>query len=295
MALLMEFGYLPGGFRGYARQPGEITVEGEIINALVRSKVVSDQKSARIKGSSRTDRGVGAFQNYAMVETDLAPDVVLQRLTGMCRNIVFFSAAMVPGDINIRHARFREYVFYLLPEKVGDVQLFSRAIKLFQGTHYFYAFIKTDRSKSFDMSKTKHTIDEITLETRELETKFTALDGSSLLSKTNSPKQILEVRFRARYFLYQQIRRMVGAAVRVARGNATIPDLKDALNSSSGDKFAPHSSSGLFLECVELLPFRQVDKVEYFKDRRPIHDRFRRFILCSLVLEDLRDSLHYNR
>ena len=235
MAVLIEFGYLPEGFAGYARQPHERTVEGEILRALTGTGAFGDQ--AGIRTSSRTDRGVGAFQNYFVCDTHVPGEELVRRLDSMIKGAFFFGAGTVEDDFNPRHAIYREYVFFLPKALIGDsIETFRQALSLFRGTHNFRNFTKKDRTKDDDHFSKERAVDRIRLEE-------TSMEGM----------EILTVTFRARSFLYQQIRKMMAAAVMVAEGKLEPGSIEAALEPGAPEgRFSSFPANGLFLARVKL-------------------------------------------
>ncbi len=237
MAILIEFGYLPEGFEGFARQPGRRTVEGEIIEVLIRTGAVHSIEEAGFKSSSRTDRGVGAFQNYFMINSVVPGDELLRRLNSMIEGAYFYGVGDVDKNFNPRHAVFREYVYYIDGSVVGRSMVrFKEALKLFTGTHSFYSFTKKDRTKNEDYFRAEHKIDKITVEVSEL-----------------WGRDMVEVTFRAEFFLYGQIRKMLKAALLAAKRKIGMTELEKALEPDSGTgRFPSHPPGGLFLKRVKL-------------------------------------------
>ena len=237
MSVLIEFGYLPRGFEGFARQPAGRTVEGEIIDVLVRTGAVEDIATAGFMSSSRTDRGVGAFQNYFMVRTPVPGTELLRRLNSMIEGAFFYGAGGVEKRFNPRHAVYREYVYYLDGNVVGpDLARFTEALGLFMGTHSFYSFTKKDRTRNEDYFRAEHTIGKITVEESEL-----------------WGRHLIEVTLRAEFFLYGQIRKMLKAALMAARHRIEMADIEKALEPDNGmGRFPSHPPEGLFLKRVKL-------------------------------------------
>ena len=237
MAVLIEFGYLPHGFAGFARQPGIRTVEGEIIEVLVRTGAVQSLEEAGFKSSSRTDRGVGAFQNYFTINSMVPGDELLRRLNSMIEGAFFYGVRGVDNNFNPRHAVYREYVYYLDSSVVGpDMARFGEALKLFVGTHSFYSFTKKDRTKNEEYFRAEHTVQKIIVE-----------------ESKQWGRYLIEVTIRAEYFLYGQIRKMIAAALMVARQKIEMEDIEKALEPDSRiGRFPSHPPEGLILKRVRL-------------------------------------------
>ncbi|KYP14980.1 tRNA pseudouridine(38-40) synthase TruA [Flavihumibacter sp. CACIAM 22H1] len=112
----LELSYMGTGYAGFQRQENAKTVQSELekaLQTLLRQPVV-------LTGSSRTDAGVHALQNYFHFDLDV---VLNERL-------LYNLNAVLPGDIAVRnlhlmpataHSRFdavsREYRYYIYRDK----------------------------------------------------------------------------------------------------------------------------------------------------------------------------------
>lgn len=286
MAVIIEFGYLPCGFSGFARQPKKRTVEGEIIRVLTLTDAITSAKDSGFKSSSRTDKGVGAFQNYMVVRTRVVPKEILRRLNSMIDGGFFVGAGEIGDDFNPRHALYREYVYYLSKREVGEnMSEFRRALSLFQGTHCFYNFTKRDRTKSEEYFKRELTLEPIVIEER------------SLLGE-----EILIISFRSRFFLYRQVRKILSAALMVANNKISSKVIEEALMPGAEKKIFPsHSPDGLYLKRVKLS-----DEIEMNIRKYPvlndgmegtIRDLAVKFLVTSHLLEKItyKDQLKEDR
>lgn len=237
MAVLIGFGYLPEGFSGFARQPEGRTVEGEILRVLIDTGAVESGAEARLLSSSRTDRGVGALLNYASFWSGLPVPELIRRLNPMIDGCFFYKGCTVDDSFDPRTALYREYVYYLYPETVGgDIKVFGEAILLFRGTHVFHSFSKRDRSRDDEFTRCPRAVSEIDVNTQII-----------------GEEVILRLTFKARSFLYGQIRKMVAAAAMAARGKIEKDDIIDALASGTDrGRFPSHPPEGLYLLRVGL-------------------------------------------
>jgi len=172
-----------------------------------------------IVGASRTDAGVHAYDQVARVSTLLSLPVA---------QILHAWSNRLPSDIVIRclehcdasfhpqyHVAYKEYWYHLflarplpfvarfgtaLPQYVHslDVPLFEKTLRLFEGTHDFTSFARVEEGYN-----PVRTVDSIKVE---------RLDRH----------RAIRIRVRGEGFLRYQIRRMVGAALMVAREGATV-------------------------------------------------------------------------
>jgi tRNA pseudouridine38-40 synthase len=206
MRLALKFGYDGRGFHGFPRQPGQRTVEGDIIEALRGLHLLSDAGKPFEIGygaASRTDAGVSAVGNVIAIDTGFRPGALLPALNARLEDIWFHSYAEVPDGFRPRDARLRWYRYHLRLEEVGNIPRLRKALGLFEGTHDFSNF-----SRPEEKSATR-TIDSIRL-------------------RRSGP--FLTVDFFARSFLWNQVRRMMGAAFGAASGEFGLIDIKEALH-----------------------------------------------------------------
>lgn len=147
------------GFRGWARQPGERTVEGTLRDALDR--VVPSWSGLAVAG--RTDTGVHATGQVASLELDGGPPV--ERLAealnaALPDDVAVLDARPVPAGFHARFsARSRSYRYVVLarrersalearralwwPRSV-DIDALRAAAALLVGEHDFRAFTPTE-------------------------------------------------------------------------------------------------------------------------------------------------------
>lgn len=116
----IEVAYIGTNYAGFQIQQNANSVQAEIEKALK----VFFRKEFELTGSSRTDAGVHALQNYFHVDTDIFPAQAL------IDNNIYNLNAILPDDIvikrifqvnNVNHCRFdaisREYKYYTYQAK----------------------------------------------------------------------------------------------------------------------------------------------------------------------------------
>ena len=180
--VLLKFAYDGTKYYGYQRQPSVPTVEGKIIEVLKSSNIATTINSA-----SRTDRGVSALGNVILVDSEDSPEKVIGILNSKLKHIYFHSYS--ERNLNPRHAKIRWYRYHLL-DMGYDIDVLREAATLFEGEHDFKNFTKV-------RSNTTLTIDSIEV-------------------TKNSDYFILD--FFAQYYLWNLIRRIVGAITAYASG-----------------------------------------------------------------------------
>jgi tRNA pseudouridine38-40 synthase len=109
---LLRFGYDGRGFSGWARQPGQRTVEGEIRRGLRHFGIVPAGESGSVAVASRTDRGVSARGNALVLASELGGEAILRAMNGISPEIYFTAAAPVPHEFRVRHSLGRTYRYF---------------------------------------------------------------------------------------------------------------------------------------------------------------------------------------
>ena len=232
--------YDGGGFRGWARQPGLRTVQGELETAL--TTVLREPVELTVAG--RTDTGVHALGQVASLETAADPPKDLtRRLNGLCSDDIAVTAAKVVADgfHARRDAKARSYRYRLLarsapspfeqgkalwwPHRVNHGNLDACADALL-GSHDFTAFTPTQT-------------DHVRFERDIHAASWTQQDD------------ILSFRITADAFMRNMVRVLVGTQLEVASGRRTVENfihlLGGASRTEAGDTAPPH---GLYLESV---------------------------------------------
>jgi tRNA pseudouridine38-40 synthase len=203
--LALKLGYDGREFHGFPRQPGQRTVEGDIIEALRGLNILSSAGKPFEIGygaASRTDAGVSAIGNVIAIDTGFRPEALLPALDARLEDIWFYSFAEVPDGFRPRDARLRWYRYHLRAEEAKSLPLLRKALKSFEGTHDFSNFSRPEGKSG------TRTIDKIR-------------------SRRSGP--FLTVDFFARSFLWNQVRRVMAAALAVSSGEIRLKALGTAL------------------------------------------------------------------
>jgi tRNA pseudouridine38-40 synthase len=211
-------------FDAYARDPGARTVEGEFLAAAANEGAVE----GTFRTGSRTDAGVSALENVVSVALErphlkgLVPALQAHLPVGLWAT----AATTVPDAWNPRHARSRSYAYHHV-DQGEDPARFREAWSTFQGRHDMRAFARLEEGRN--------PVRDILV---------TSLDG---------PHQGLwTLRVTGNGFLWNQVRRMVDAAAAVARGEATVDDIRAGLQGGSPHRaFGLAPAEGLLLERVD--------------------------------------------
>jgi tRNA pseudouridine38-40 synthase len=228
-------------FHGFARQPGQKTVQGCIEDAL--SKVLTTE--VRTSAAGRTDAGVHALGQVVSFACSDAFDTidVAKSLNSMCGpEIAVMEIEPVAEGFDARFSAVsRTYEYALLTRNVHDpfsrhtawhhpgrldIESMSKAAAQFLGEHDFSSFGRVEEGKS---------------PVRRIESIEVEEEG-----------ELLIIRVTADSFIQQMVRSIVGTLVKVGEGVIdpdSIGEILDAKDRSAAGAVAP--PHGLFLVSVD--------------------------------------------
>lgn len=220
MKYLAVVSYLGNDFYGFQKNPGKRTVQAELERAITYLR----GENTEIKSSGRTDKGVHAHGQVITFKIE-------RKIEDLQRFLDSFNR-LLPHDIAVRslkevpsffHPRFackqKTYIYkislslrdplkfdtYFLQDKNFDLSLFKECLKLFIGKHNLHAFT----TKEKDEEGYIRTIDDI---------------------KVKENKETLKIIFKGKSFMRYQIRFMVGASLKVAKGKLSLDNIERALS-----------------------------------------------------------------
>jgi tRNA pseudouridine38-40 synthase len=201
--IAVKVAYLGEGFSGSQIQPGLRTVMGQILSDLVKTGGGHDEAWFDLKMASRTDAGVNALGNVAVFNTEFDDGgKLLKALNAVTDGLYYRAVAFVDDKFNPRLADDRTYT-YVLPSKGIDTEKARACMELFLGDHDFVRFCKV-----YD-KPTRMTIESIEMVENE---------------------DSIVMTFRSRYFLWNQVRKIVAAVAAVGSGKAQIESVRNALD-----------------------------------------------------------------
>lgn len=208
MRLAVKFAYDGSAFHGSQRQgdDDEGSVEGRILSALRAVGAIDDAIDPPVRISSRTDAGVSALGNVLSVDTGMDPESLLPALNANMDSIWCIGYARMRDAQNVRWATSRWYRYHLRPGPTVSVPALNDALSVFLGEHDFEHLSKRDEDKG-----TVAVIEQAS-----------AIDLSG-------DGELLAVDVVGSRFLWNQVRRMVGAALKVSSGEMTRDDLSTLL------------------------------------------------------------------
>lgn len=235
----IEVSYKGARYAGFQVQDNVLTIQSEVEKALA----VYFRQPVALSGSSRTDSGVHARQNFFQFDGDFAvPDRAMYNLN-----------AILPGDIAINsirkmrddaHCRFdaiaREYEYTIYKRK--DPFIADRA--------YFFPYTVDEGLLQEAASVIKEYTDFTSFSKRNTQVK--TFNCKIIYSEWVRRDDCLVYRVKANRFLRGMVRGLTGTMLRVGRGKMTIDDLRsviEAKDCTGADFSVP--GHGLLLVKVE--------------------------------------------
>jgi tRNA pseudouridine38-40 synthase len=243
----LNLAYDGGPFRGWAAQPGERTVQGEVEAALAR--ILGERVPLTVAG--RTDTGVHAWGQVASFELAAAPPPTLTRSLNAVlppEIAVLATEPAADGFDARRDARSRTYCYRLLaspapsPFERGralwwphrlDREALARCAAATTGSHDFTAFTPTD---------TEHVRFERDVPMCEWRT------GSAA---PGHPGELLDLWIEADAFMRHMVRVLVGTMLEVAGAKRTVDDFESLLRGAPRERAGETAPAhGLYLASV---------------------------------------------
>lgn len=224
--ILLTISYDGTDFCGWQRQADKRTIQQTLEEAIF----ALTGENVAITGSGRTDAGVHAIGQTANFKTDstIPPENFFRALNVILPpDVKVLDSRLVEGDFNARRNAKRKTYTYTLYQSVADnpvldrfaskvygldLQRMKEAGKLIVGEHDFKCFQATGS----DVKSTVRTVYSLDIIEQ---------DGLVKISVTGSG------------FLYNMVRLIVGALIKVGQGKAEIEDIKRALESGERGDF----------------------------------------------------------
>ena len=247
--VLLTIAYEGGPFAGFAPQPAQRTITGELLGAL---RAV-DPHIGHIRGASRTDAGVHARGQRVAFDT---------RATLPTRGWVLAVSRHLPAQIAVRRAAFvdkgfsprfenqgKRYRYLILRDPVRDPFLEGRVWRA-PGALDEEALARARREAedalgTHDFGAFRSSADARTTTTRTVRSLAITVDPSD--------PRLIRVDVEGDAFLHNMVRILVGTLVDVARGHRPPGAIRRALDSRSrGDAGITAPADGLCLEEVLL-------------------------------------------
>ncbi len=242
----LEVSYKGSGYSGFQKQKNANSVQAEIEKAFH----ILQKEQVNLTGSSRTDAGVHALQNYFHFDYHGAihQDFVYKINAILPDDIVAMNVLKVRDDAHCRFdATGRAYKYCIYQKK--DAFLRDRA--------YFFPY-------SIDYEKLKQAASVI-MEYHDFtsfskrNTQVKSFDCTITQSEWKREDNLLVYYVKANRFLRGMVRGLTGTMLQVGRGKVSIEDLRNIIDSGDCSKanFAV-PAHGLFLVKVEFSDFLYV-------------------------------------
>ena len=213
-SFLIAAGYHGSEFCGSQIQPMDVTVQGEIQEAV---QDLGWAHRGTVRVSSRTDSGVSARMNLIDLQLDselmqqLDANMVLRALGDrVTSNLCLWGAVKRNSNIPVRVASSRTYLYRLdmIPgwNPGADPDKLERACELFIGNHDFSAFSRPDQDRT-----PIRTVDDCRLWRRP--------DG-----------YVIGLVISAESFLWNQVRKIASCLMRVSNDDVGPTEIQQALS-----------------------------------------------------------------
>lgn len=203
MRIAAKIAYDGRQFHGFARQPNLPTVEETLITFLIKHHIIHSLDQAQFRYASRTDKKVSALGNVIAFNTIETPEKIIKKAPLLQKNIILYATTVVDETFFPRYAQLRQYRYYLKKTPDLDIKQLTSILNLFVGTHNFSNYARIEPGKN--------PIREITIIKYKTQNKFFIID------------------FYAVTLLWNQIRRIIAAAQKVAQGKTTKNEILTAL------------------------------------------------------------------
>jgi tRNA pseudouridine38-40 synthase len=258
-------------FRGWQVQPGELTIQGELQNALGRIT----GETPLPQGSGRTDAGVHALAQVAsfVLNAPIPAESLIRALNRtLPSSIRILAARTMPDSFHARHSALaKTYEYRILVNKLGNQDTCSpfitryiyacpwilnfgalqQAASYLVGQHDFLSFAASDPDLS-----TRRNDDETDSPSRDsdlpVQSTVRKVYASAWEESSNEAGNLLVYRIRGNGFLHHMVRNLVGTMIEVGRGILKPDDIPRILAVRARSAAGPTAPArGLFLHSVE--------------------------------------------
>jgi tRNA pseudouridine38-40 synthase len=255
--VLLTIEYDGSGFHGWQRQPGKLTVQGELERVLT---YIFGGIKTEVNGASRTDAGVHAYGQSATISvpTNIPAERIPLAVNPLLEGIRITKAEEKPEGFHARFdAKGKTYIYrivsapepdifmrsycYYVPNR-PDAEAMKEAAKSLTGTHDFSSFCTAGgngSSGSGEGDDRVRTIDDIIITQKEVaDTK----GGAAILT---------ELSVTGGGFLYNMVRIIAGTLVEAGDGRIS-PCEMDGILGKKDRQDAGHTAppGGLWLKRV---------------------------------------------
>lgn len=235
----LELAYRGKRYSGFQIQENALTVQSEVQQAFF----TFFRKPVLLTGSSRTDAGVNAYQNYFHFDwDDDFKEKDLYNLNSILpSDIALRSVKLVNSDAHARfHASSRLYEYRLYKRKDPFLHEFA--------WYFPYKFNSDILIEAAELIKANRNFFSFSKRNTQVNNYNCTIISSDWLFD----EDCWTYRVEANRFLRGMVRGLVGTMMRLARNNITIDDFRDLLEgeiSSAADFSSP--AHGLYLKAVK--------------------------------------------
>ena len=218
MVICLDISYFGEPFSGFARQPGQLTVQGSIEDAL---KTIFGQ-DVETTCAGRTDAGVHArhqFVSFVSPKDDVDLDKLKRSLDQLTHDDIHINSIEFKNDeFSARFsAKARDYSYYICNQpnpslymrntswhvaKTLDVQSMQEAAQTLMGEHDF---------KSFCVAKSA-----------EDKTTMRNISNIEFVEHKIFDENIIEVKISGNAFLHSMVRTIVGTLIKIGLGQRDV-------------------------------------------------------------------------
>lgn len=241
MKYLVNLSYDGSKFYGFQKQKDKFTVANEIERVL--SKIFNEE--INITGSSRTDRGVHAYDQYAHFETNKMIEVnkLKHSINSLINEAIYIKNIIeVNNDFSARYnVKNKEYLYKINIGQYNPIEknyvfqynksinifLLKKASKKIEGTHNFKSFTSDTEKDNYERK-----VDYI---------------------KIKKYKNYIYIYIKAKGFLRYMIRNIIGLLIEINEGKKDIKDIDKIFESKDRKKNAiTISPVGLYLNKIKI-------------------------------------------
>ncbi|MDI9337640.1 MAG: tRNA pseudouridine(38-40) synthase TruA [Alphaproteobacteria bacterium] len=240
---VLEVAYLGTNFAGFQTQKNAIGIQDAIQDALF----IITQQRINLTGSSRTDAGVHAQQNFFHFDTiiDIQKKLIFQLNALISPDISCLQIFKVPANFHCRFdVDFREYIY--------KVHHFKNPF-IHKTSYYFPYTLDEKRMQEFCILILETTNFKL-FSKKHSDVKTTACKIFSVAWDFTPHVSVFKIR--ANRFLRGMVKAIVGTSLQIGRGHLSLATLQDAMLHDNNDiiDFSP-PSCGLILNRVQLKNF----------------------------------------
>ena len=238
MRFLIRFSYDGTNFKGYQKQVGYRTIQGELEDVLYR---INNNKKVKIVAAGRTDKGVHAIDQVAHLDLDvnITPYKLKRAMNSYLPLEIHINSVMeVPDDYFVRyHVLRKEYHYYI---NMGE---FNPIFRNYVYQHCYLLNVRKMRA-AIHFLVGEHDFRAFVTENSVKENCVRVIYEASITRK----KDVLDIKFVGSGFLRYQVRNMVGALIKVGTGKIEPYEVKRILDSKvRGKNGATANACGLYL------------------------------------------------